>query len=220
MPNAKGAASVIVVDDHAIFRMGVLQTLALCPALDVVGEGASCEDAIRLVSQYEPDIALIDISMPGNGFEAACQILSQWPATRVVLLTASEEDEDVYRGLKLGASGYILKGISARELISAVEAIAAGETFLSPSLAVRLLDVLRSPPASQAVGTRLSAQEAKVLGCLVDGKSNSDIAGALGISSKTVKFHLTNIFAKTGAKSRVQLALLARDLAPGQPRRR
>jgi two-component system nitrate/nitrite response regulator NarL len=216
--NIRATTSVIVVDDHAIFRMGVMQTLALSSAINVVGEGASCDDAIALMSQYEPDIALIDISMPGNGFEAAGQILRQWPATRVVLLTASEEDEDVYRGLKLGASGYILKGISARELIFAVETIASGETFLSPSLAVRLLDVLRS--SSNTATTHLSHQETRVLGCLVSGMSNSDIATALGISLKTVKFHLTNIFAKTGTKSRVQLALMARDLAGGQPRRR
>lgn len=220
MSNTKSVASVIVVDDHALFRMGVLQTLALSAMVNVVGEGASRDDAIRLMSKYEPDIALIDISMPGNGFEAVREIVERWPVTRAVLLTASEEDEDVYRALKLGASGFILKGISARELISAVEAIASGETFLSPSLATRLLTVLRSNSTSQAQSAKLSGQEMKVLSCLVDGMSNSEIGEALEISLKTVKFHLTNIFAKTGAKSRVQLALLARDLITADAKQR
>lgn len=207
----KTPSSVIVVDDHAIFRMGVLQSLALSTNLQVVGEGATCDDALELMARHLPDVALIDISMPGNGLEVAQEIVSRWPATKTVLLTASEEDEDVYRALKLGAAGYILKGISARELISAVETIAAGETFLSPSLAVRLMDVLRvnSP---NAAGAKLSSQEMKVTGFLAEGMSNLEIAEALGVSLKTVKFHITNTFTKTGAKNRVQLALLARSL--------
>src|SRR5690606_36990396 len=122
-----------VVDDHAIFRMGVIQSLSLSDKIEVVGEGADRDDALALMGKFSPDVALIDISMPGDGLEAAREIVTRWPATRTVMLTASEEDEDVYRALKLGASGYILKGISARELIAAVEAVATGETFLSPS---------------------------------------------------------------------------------------
>lgn len=215
MPGDEKPSSVIVVDDHAIFRMGVLQSLALTQDLEVVGEGATSEDALALMAKHSPDVALIDISMPGNGFQAVSEIVRRWPTTRTVLLTASDEDEDVYRALNLGASGYILKGISAGELIAAVKAIAAGETFLSPSLAVRLLDVLRATPPPVAK-LNLSAQETKVMRCLAKGMSNSGIADALSISQKTVKFHITNLFGKTGMKSRIQLALLSRDVVEAE----
>ncbi|WP_395517845.1 response regulator [Pseudorhizobium flavum] len=209
----KERSHVIVVDDHAIFRMGVIQSLSLSDKIEVVGEGADRDDALALMGKFSPDVALIDISMPGDGLEAAREIVTRWPATRTVMLTASEEDEDVYRALKLGASGYILKGISARELIAAVEAVATGETFLSPSLASRLLNVLRVRPPD----ANLSGQEKNVLEHIAKGMTNSEIAEVMGISLKTVKFHVTNTLAKTGAKNRVQLALLARDLLDAQP---
>lgn len=204
-------ASVVVVDDHAIFRMGVVQTLAMSSMLEVVGEAASSAEAISLIERLSPDVALIDISMLGNGLELLREVVRRWPRIRTAMLTVSAEDEDVFRAIDLGASGYILKGISAVDLVSAVEAIAQGQSFVSPSLGVQLMTILRHQ-TTQTSDRSLSRQELKVLRYLLEGKSNSEIASQMNISIKTVKFHFTNIFEKTGTNSRVALALKAADL--------
>jgi two-component system, NarL family, nitrate/nitrite response regulator NarL len=205
-------ASVIVVDDHAIFRMGVVQTLAMSSDVVVIGEGGTRDEALELVERLSPDIALLDISMPGSGIDAAREIVGRWPGTRAVLLTVSEEDEDVFRAVDLGASGYILKGISANDLVQAVEAVAKGENFVSPSLGLKLISSIRRRDENQVSAAKISPQELNVLNHLTSGRTNAEIARLMGISIKTVKFHFTNLFNKTGTKSRVELALRAADL--------
>lgn len=204
--------SVIVIDDHPLFRMGVLQALGLERALSLIGEGGSRDDALRLVERLSPNIALIDISMPGGGISAAREISSRWPDTRVVMLTVSEEDDDVLQALDAGAAGYVLKGIPAPELISAIMSVAAGQAYLPPSLGMRLFSVIRNRSTEQKVERlidRLSPKEEIVFRLLGRGYTNRAIAEEMGVQVKTIKFHVGRLLAKLGLKNRVEAALMA-----------
>ncbi|MBJ6126937.1 response regulator [Microvirga splendida] len=130
---------IVVVDDHALLRAGLVRALALDSMIEIVGEGASAADAIELARIHDPDLILLDISMPGNGIEAARAIRDLPNPPRVVMLTVSADDDDVVRALEAGAVGYILKGIDARDIIMAVTSVKADGSFISPDLALRLL---------------------------------------------------------------------------------
>lgn len=202
--------SVIVVDDHSLFRAGVIQSLQLDDRIRVVGEGGTGQDAVNLAVAHSPDVALIDISMPGDGIAAARGIAEKARSTRVVMLTVSENDDDVMRSLEAGAVGYILKGIRASDLLVAVKSVAAGGSFLSPDLAVRLLAGTQTKrKASKLAG--LSRQERRTLRLVASGLSNREVGEQLGIAEKTVKFHLASIFAKLDVRNRVEASLLARE---------
>lgn len=204
--------SIIVVDDHSLFRMGVSQALALEKGLAVIGEGSSKDDALRLVETLSPDVALLDISMPGSGIEAVREISARWPETRVAMLTVSEEDDDVMEALGAGAAGYVLKGTPAPGLVAAIRAIAEGEAYLSPALGMRLFGMLRSRAGRERTERPLDAltpKEKTVFRLLGRGWTNRAIAEELGVEVKTVKFHVGHILAKLGARNRVEAALMA-----------
>lgn len=202
--------SVIVIDDHSLFRAGVIQTLQLDEGIMVVGEGGTGQDAVDLALGHAPDIALIDISMPGDGIAAARRIAENSQSTRVVMLTVSEDDDDVMRSLEAGAVGYILKGIRAPDLIAAVRSVAAGESFLSPNLALRLLAGTQARRKANRLAA-LSRQERRALRLVASGLSNREVGDRLGITEKTVKFHLAAIFAKLDVRNRVEASLIARE---------
>ncbi|HEV7307045.1 response regulator transcription factor [Ensifer sp.] len=212
------ATSVIVVDDHSLFRMGVLQALGLQKHFAVVGEGGSKEDALRLVETLLPDVALLDISMPGNGIDAAREISARWPKTRVVMLTVSEEDDDVLEALDAGAAGYVLKGAPAPDLIAAISTVADGQAYLSPALGMRLFGVIRNRTEGHRVERlvdKLTPKEALVFRMLGRGCTNRMIAEEMGVQVKTVKFHVGRLLTKLSARNRVEAALLAqRHLKP------
>lgn len=161
--------SIIVVDDHALFRTGVVHCLNSQDDFVVLGEGASGADALRIANELDPDIALVDISMPGNGVDAAAAIRDAGCRARVVMLTVSEEDDDIVSALEAGAVGYLLKGIGASDLIDAVRRIALGETFVSPNLAAKVFagmntrnrprDFVPVQPGNQGSATRLARDE-------------------------------------------------------------
>ena len=202
--------SVVVVDDHSLFRAGVIQTLMLDPVLEVVGEGESGAAAIQLAQTKKPDIMLLDISMPGDGIEAARVIAQLDHSIRIIMLTVSEDDENIMSALEAGAVGYVLKGIEATPLIEAVKSVAAGNSFISPNLTLRLLANVKrkSTPSPLA---RLSVQEGKMLRLVSKGMSNREVGAQLGILEKTVKFHMTRIMAKIKARNRVEASLIARQ---------
>lgn len=209
-------ASVIVVDDHALFRMGVLQTIALNENLRVVAEGASKRDSLDLVARHHPTIALLDISMPGGGVAAAREIHERWPDVKVVMLTVSEDDQDVLEALEAGASGYILKGIAANELLDALTTVQRGSTYLAPTLGSKLVAAMRGHTQPRTDGnplTALSAKERHVLECVGRGMGNQAIAEATGTTLRTVKFHVSRLLKKVQAKNRVELALIAQKAA-------
>ncbi len=204
---------IVVVDDHPIFRAGLIQALELEEEFDVVGQGTSGVEAVSLAQDHRPDMVLLDITMDQSGVEGITKILEASPATSVVMLTASEKADDVARSLELGAVSYVLKGTTARDLLAILHEIFAGSDYISPRLFSGLINrqaAQASTPEQQALAA-LTAQEARVLRLVSQGMSNSEIARNLAVQEKTVKFHLSNIFTKLAVRNRVQAALLARQ---------
>lgn len=203
-----GIISVAVVDDHPLLREGVVRSLEETRRFEVVAEGSSSGDAIRIAADDAPDILLMDLSMPGDGLRTLEPILSANPAQRIVVLTVSESSEDVIAALNAGVRGYILKGIGSRSLAEALEAVAAGETYVTPGLTARLLSKL-SRPASEAKSVdSLTEREREVLGLVSEGLSNKQIGLRLGLQEKTVKHHMTRILAKLDARNRTEAAMM------------
>lgn len=207
------AIRVVVVDDHPLFREGVTRTLARSPDIEVVGEGCSAEEALSLARDLMPDIMLLDVSMPGGGVSAASTITAAYPVIRIVMLTVSEHEDDVLGSLKAGARGYILKGVTARELVSLVREIHNGSSYVTPTLAASLLADFRNPggsaPSEKGPFHELTLRERQILELLATGLSNKEIAGNLELAEKTVKHYVTNILEKLQVRNRVEAALLA-----------
>ncbi|HEV7257269.1 MAG TPA: response regulator transcription factor [Bosea sp. (in: a-proteobacteria)] len=206
--------SIIVVDDHAIFRAGVVHILASSDDLKIVGEGASKADAIDLATRLRPQIALIDISMPGGGIEAAQSIHTNCPDVRVVMLTVSEEEDVVLQALNAGALGYALKGMPGSGLIDIIRSIVQGESYVPPQMAGRLLSAMRGQLDGNSMVARiasLTVKERQTLRFVARGFSNRDVAEATGVSLQTVKFHVSNVLSKLGAKNRVEAALIGQS---------
>jgi DNA-binding NarL/FixJ family response regulator len=198
---------IVVADDHPMFRAGVVGTLGTYPDLQVVAEADDADAATMLVRHHLPDVALLDITMPGGGLRAAREIGVACPATRVVMLTASEDEDDLLAAMKAGASGYVLKGAGASELAGVIRKVAAGEVYVAPALAWGLLREMSQPRTSPL--DELSAREREVLQLVAEGLSNQEVADRLGLAEKTIKHHMTNILGKLQVRSRVEAALLA-----------
>lgn len=197
-----------VIDDHSLFRAGVVRALELHALIDVVAEGASAADAIEIAKSHKPQIMLLDVSMPGNGIEAIGQIIALEMPPKVAMLTVSEDDDHVIRSLEAGAVGYILKGIAANELIHAIKSIADGESFVSPNLTLRILSHMRAAKPQSPISV-LSPQEQRTLRLVAQGMSNREVGAALGVQEKTIKFHMTRIMEKLGVRNRVEATHLA-----------
>lgn len=205
---------VIVADDHPLFRDGVVTTLDAADGIDVVGEADDAASAIKLAGDLLPDVALLDVAMPGGGLQAAREIARTCPSTRIVMLTVSEDEDNLMAAMKSGAKGYVLKGIAARDLVDIVRSIDAGEVYVTPKLAWRLLRELRKPRRSPL--DELSAREREVLELVAEGLSNAEIGARLNVVEKTIKHHMTNILSKLQVSSRVEAALLAYKAGLGQ----
>ena len=205
---------VVVVDDHPLFREGVITSLRSWPDIDVIGQAESADGAVRVVRDELPDVVLLDVTMPGGGIEAARSISAMCPATRIIMLTVSEDEDDLLEAMKAGASGYVLKGVSARELASVVRSVSAGEVYVAPSLAFGLLREMSKPRSSDPLA-ELSSRERQVLELVADGLSNQEIGIKLGLAEKTIKHYMTNILTKLQLRSRVEAALLAARIGLG-----
>lgn len=206
---------IVVADDHPIFRDGLVRSVEEGDGLKVVGIGASADEAVALVDEHRPDLVLLDISMPGNGIDAARRIARDHPGVRVAMLTVSENDHDVLAAMRTGAIGYILKGVSADELVDIIRELANGRAHVSPSLAARVLsEMQKAPPEPVAADTRiadLTRREEEILRRVAKGLSNREVAEALGLQEKTVKHYMSAILEKLQVRNRVEAALLARD---------
>ncbi|MGI5484843.1 response regulator [Streptomyces lavendofoliae] len=209
---------VLLADDEAMIRHGVRLILRHAGGIEVVAEAADGQAAVQEAAVHHPDVALVDIRMPGcDGLAAIAPLLALDPAPRVVMLTTFGDDDNVVRALREGAAGFLLKDEGPQELISVVRAAAAGDAVLSPGVTGAVISrMLRSDPpqgAGDALAderlARLTGREREVLAMLGQGLSNQDIAGRLGIGVGTVKTHVGSILDKTGSASRVQAALLA-----------
>lgn len=206
---------VVLVDDHPMLRSGVADTLNSDPNIEVIGEGANADDAVRLAQDLLPDVILLDISMPGSGINAVKAISAACPVIKIAMLTVSEHDDDVLHSLQNGALGYILKGVSGPELIGIVKNLQDGSPYVSPGLVARLLSEVKG--GTQAKSTpmdkfsALTAREEQILDLIAKGLSNKEIGGELGIAEKTVKHYVTNILQKLHVRNRVEAALLSRE---------
>lgn len=206
---------IVLADDHPLFREGVSRTLSSEPDYDVVGECATADEAVSVVSDLLPDVVLLDISMPGGGIRAAERISTACPVVKILMLTVSEDENDVFAALETGACGYILKGIGGDELIGVIRTVHEGGSYVSPNLAGRLLIELRKIGRGGSRRTdlfsELTAREEQILKSVSHGLSNKEIALKLNLSEKTIKHYMTNILQKLQVRNRVQAAIKARD---------
>ena len=208
---------VVVADDHPLFREGVITSLRSMDDINVVGQAENADEALRVVREELPDLALLDVTMPGGGIEAARKITAACPATRIVMLTVSEDEDDLLAAMKAGARGYVLKGVSASELMEVVRSVNAGEVYVAPSLAWGLLREMSKPRPADPLA-ELSSRERQVLELVANGLSNQEIGVKLGLAEKTIKHYMTNILTKLQVRSRVEAALLAQRASLGAGR--
>lgn len=200
---------VVLVDDHPLFREGVAATLGADPRFEVVGEGASADDALTLCTALLPDLLLLDLHLPGGGVQGARTVAAACPVTRIVMLTVSEEEADVLATLKAGARGFILKGVSGRELRSILASVADGEVYVTPGLAASMLRDMPPTPTPPSGLDELTPRERQILEGVAAGRSNKEIARSLDLTEKTVKHYMTNVLQKLQVRNRVEAALLA-----------
>jgi DNA-binding NarL/FixJ family response regulator len=201
------------VDDHDLFRTG-LRNLLEEQGVQVVGEAADGQQAIRMVRELAPDVVVMDLNMPGmTGVEATRQVTTLAPLTRVVVLTISDQDEDVMNAILAGACGYLMKDSSIQDLMQGIRAAAVGESLISPHIAAKVLQRMRATGTSEqdaaTIRAELSDREIEVLKLIANGKDNAQIAGELHISPKTVKNHISNILMKLQIDNRIQAAVYA-----------
>jgi two-component system, NarL family, response regulator LiaR len=200
------AIRILIVDDHRVVRQGLRMFLSLDPELEVVGEATNGAEALRLARQLAPNVVLMDLLMPVmDGVEATEAIRQELPDVDVIALTSVLEETAIYRAMRAGATGYLLKDIDADELCRAIKSAAAGQVSLSPEVAKRLLREVEPPPHPEP----LTDRETEVLQHLALGKSNKEIASALVIAEKTVRTHVSSVLGKLGVSSRTQAVLYA-----------
>ena len=203
---------VVVADDQALVREGLVTMLELMPGIEVAGTAADGEEALRLVAAASPDVVLMDLRMPRvDGVEATRRIRARHPATQVIALTTYADDASIINAIRAGARGYLTKHAGADQLRQAIETVAAGEAQLEPAVQARLLDAVAEGRvgAPRTLPDGLTAREADVLSLIARGLSNTDIARRLFVSEGTVKTHINNLFGKIGARDRAQAVAYA-----------
>jgi len=209
----EGRNTVLVVDDHPLFRKGVVQLLAMEPSIEVVGEAGNRAQALALAELHDPDLILLDLNLKADsGLDVLAALKADDPSRRVVMLTVSDAAEDLIGAIRAGADGYLLKDMEPEQLLDRVRASLAGETVIGEALAARLASALRQEAQDSASRGRrdltlLTEREQQVLRCLTHGQSNKHIARALSITEGTVKVHVKNLLKKLGFRSRVEAAV-------------
>jgi DNA-binding NarL/FixJ family response regulator len=205
------AISVALVDDHPMVRQGIRTFLALEPGIAVVAEADSGEAAVRIASEFHPDVMLLDLMMPGmNGIEATQQIKQVSPQTQIIIITSLHDDEQIVPALRAGALSYVLKECTGQELVTVIQKAAIGEAMLHPRIAARVVQEVQDvQEAGSGVISQLSEREHEVLLLVAQGYSNALIAQRLVISERTVKSHVSSILSKLHMTDRTQLAVFA-----------
>lgn len=200
---------LVLVEDQTLMRQGLKTILDLEPGLQVVGEASDGDAGVRMALELRPDVILMDVQLPAlNGVDATAAICAAWPQARVIILTTFDRDDYVFQGVRAGAVGYLLKDAPATQLIDTIRRVQAGEVFIQPPIASRLLRELVRPHDSPL--TALSEREREVLVLLAQGAPNREIAARLYITEGTVKNHVSNILAKLQAENRTRAANIAR----------
>jgi two-component system nitrate/nitrite response regulator NarL len=205
--------TILVVDDHPLFRKGVMQLLAMEPSFEVVGEAGHFDEAVRVARDTEPDLTLLDLNMKGgSGLEILAALKDEDPARRVVMLTVSDAPEDLMAAIRAGADGYLLKDMEPEELLARVREALEGRTVIGEALTNALATALRDEARADKRDLReLTEREQDVLRCVASGMSNKMIARALNITEGTVKVHVKHMLKKLGFRSRVEAAVWAAE---------
>jgi len=208
---------VLIADDHASFRSGLRALLETADDLEVVGEASSGGEAVAESARFQPDVILMDVTMPGgDGIEATRQIVDASPHVAIIVLTMDGGDESVLAAVRAGARGYVVKGAQRAELFRAIRAVAAGEAIFGPGIARRLATYLSPPLAARPTPfPELSDREREILDLVARGRSNAEITAHLGLSPKTVRNHVSNIFSKLPARDRAEAIVMAREAGMG-----
>lgn len=206
--------TILLADDHQLFRRGVAGIIAEASDMQIVGQAGSGQEALELARQLLPDLVIMDIHMPVmSGLEAVRVIKRELPHTRIIMLTVSDDDSDIFEALKCGAQGYLLKDIREDQLLSMIRGVAQGEASFSGAVAARILQEFQQPVTPQVqskdANDPLTAREQEVLQLLVTGLSNKEIAAALHVASGTVKNHISNILYKLHLNNRLEAAVYA-----------
>jgi two-component system, NarL family, nitrate/nitrite response regulator NarL len=203
-----------IVDDHPMIRDGVALAFSSTRDITVVADGSTGAEAVSIAQKLLPDVILLDINLPGGGFEAAKTIIQQTPAVRIIILTASDHDADLATALNLGARGYLLKGSAAPEIIHAVRTVFKDSPYVTPRLANRMLMRLskRAPSVTEDGVEELTKREVKIISLVAKGMTNKDVANNLNISVKTIKHHMTHVMQKLQAKNRLEAVIKFREL--------
>ncbi len=209
---------VLIADDHAFFREGLRGLLRVMPGVVVVGEAATSDEVVEQAIALQPDVILMDLQMPPtNGIEATRRIVEMSPHIGILVLTMFEDDDSVFAAMRAGARGYLLKGADRSEVGRAINAVGSGEAIFSPAIAHRLMQYFATiAPQPRQVFPQLSERERDVLELVAQGRSNAEIAEHLVLSQKTVRNHVSNIFAKMQVADRAEAIVRARDAGLGQ----
>jgi DNA-binding NarL/FixJ family response regulator len=210
---------ILVADDHPLYRRGLTALLSAQPGWDVVAAESDGIGAVTSAHALQPDVVVMDLRMPGlDGIEATRRIVAVSPHVAVLVVTMHDDDASVFSAMRAGARGYLLKGADQAEIVRAVAAVAGGEAIFGPSVASRILEFFAAPRprAVETVFPQLTAREHEVLDLIAAGRSNADLAATLVLSPKTVRNHVSNIFAKLQVADRAQAIVLARDAGLGR----
>jgi DNA-binding NarL/FixJ family response regulator len=210
---------ILIVDDHTLFREGVRAIFKAVSDIEIVGEAATGQEAIKKVLTLLPDIILMDIQMPDmNGVEATQQILKTHPKTGIIILTMLEDDDSLFSALRAGARGYVLKGADKAEMVRSIRAVANGEALFGPAIATRLTKFFNNPESRtrKSAFPDLTEREFEVLELIAETHNNQEIAEKLSITMKTVSNHISNIFNKLQVADRTQAIFKARDAGMGK----
>lgn len=200
--NKSNPIRILIADDHTILRQGLVALLEPEPDLSVVAQAGDGQEAVQMFSQYQPNVVLMDLRMPKmDGVAAISAICAEFANAQIVVLTTYDGDEDIYRGLRAGAKGYLLKDAEPNQLFAAIRTVSAGGKYIPPTVGVKLAERMANPS--------LTERELEVIHLIVAGKTNQEISAILHISESTVKFHVNNILCKMSVSDRTQAAIVA-----------
>jgi two-component system, NarL family, nitrate/nitrite response regulator NarL len=211
---------VAVVDDHPLYRDGVVFALESEPDIEVVGQGETAPEALQIAHEHTPDVILLDMNMPGGGINAMAKIAQRYPSTKALMLTVVDNEDEVRNALRKGARGYLRKGTGSSELVNAIRLVNKGQNYVSPGFAAQLIMSRGSEESTPSEAPKrfpeLSDREEQILMLILQGLSNKLIGGELGVTEKTVKGYLTSVMDKLQVRNRVEAAMIAAERMSGK----